>query len=131
QALGALRRLPGTRQRAELAIDINLDLRSALEPLDWVRQGEPLHEAEVLARALGDQLRLARIASLMVDQRLGMGDWKEGLRVGQEALGLARTLGDRSTEWVTTTYLGITQVHRGEFSDAASLLERNVAALGD
>jgi transcriptional regulator with AAA-type ATPase domain/tetratricopeptide (TPR) repeat protein len=131
QALGALRRLPGTRQRTELIIDINLDLRSALEPLDWVRQGEPLHEAEALARALGDQFRLARIASLMVDQRLGIGDWEKGVRFGQEALSLARTLGDRSTELVATTYLGLIHAHRGEFTDAATLLERNVVALGD
>ena len=89
QALGALRRLPSTRQTTELTIDIHLDLRSALEPLDWARQGETLHEVEALARALGDQYRLARIVTFMVDQCLATGDWNAGVRFGQEEIGRA------------------------------------------
>ena len=59
QALGALRRLPESRETTELTIDIHLDLRNALLPLsEWARMGEHLHEAELLARALGDQHRL-------------------------------------------------------------------------
>src|SRR6266550_3108984 len=89
QALGALRRLPETRQTTELTIDIHIDLRNALEPVDWARQGEHLREAEVLARALGDQHRLARIAAFMVDQCLNTGDYNEAVRFGQEALSIA------------------------------------------
>ena len=129
QALGALRHLPETRESTELTIDIHLDLRNALEPLDWARRGEPLHEAEGLARALGDQHRLARIATFMVDQYLSTGDYNAAVRFGQEALSLARTLGDRATEVVATTFLALTQNFRGEFSDAAALFERNVVAL--
>src|SRR5712692_2107529 len=129
QALGAVRRLPETRETTELTIDIHIDLRNALVPLDWARMGEPLHEAEVLARALGDQHRLARIATFMVDQCQTTGDYNEAVRFGQEALSIARTLGDRSTEVVATYFLGRTHATRGEFSDAATLLERNVVAL--
>src|SRR5262249_42421358 len=50
---------------------------------------------------------------------------------GQEALSLARTLGDRAIEVVTTNFLGVTHLARGEFSDAATLLERNTALEGD
>jgi len=85
QALGALRYLPETRQTTELTIDLHLDLRNALEPLDWARMGEPLHEAEVRARALGDQHRLARIAAFMVDQCWTTGDYNKAVRFGQEA----------------------------------------------
>src|SRR5262249_31166160 len=61
QALGALRHLPETRQRSELAIDIRIDARTALNPLgDWARMLDHLQEAEVLARSLGDQHRLGR-----------------------------------------------------------------------
>ena len=129
QALGALRRLPETRQTTELNIDIHLDLRNALEPLDWARMGKPLHEAEGLARSLGDPHRLARIAAFMVDQYMSTGDYNAAVRFGQEALSLARTLGDRATEVVATTFLGVTRNFRGEFSDAAALFERNVVAL--
>jgi tetratricopeptide (TPR) repeat protein len=132
QALAALRRLPETRETTELTIDIHIDLRNALSPLaDRARMGEHLHEAEVLARTLGEQHRLARIATFMANQCLATGDYAEAVRFGQEALRIARTLGDRSIEVLATSVLGYTHTARGEFSDAATFLERNVALEGD
>jgi len=132
QALGSLRRLPETRETTELTIDIRLDLWAALVPLgDWARTGEHLHEAEGLARTLGDQHRLGRIAHFMVIQCLNTGDYNEAVGFGQEALSIARTLGDRSIEVVATSNLGVTYLARGEFSEAAAFLERNVALEGD
>ena len=132
QALGALRRLPESRETTELTIDIRLDLRNALLPLgERARMGEHLHEAEVLARTLGDPHRLARIATFNLNQCLATGAYNEAVRFGQEALSIARTLGDRSIEVVATTFLGMTHAARGEFSDAATFLERNVALEGD
>ena len=93
--------------------------------------GDHLHEAEGLARTLGDPHRLARIATFMVTQCRVTGDYDESVRFGQEALSLARTLGDRAIEVVATSLLGLTHVARGEFSAAATLLERNVALEGD
>jgi class 3 adenylate cyclase/tetratricopeptide (TPR) repeat protein len=130
QALGALRRLPEIRETTELTVDIRIDLWNALLPLgDRAGMGNHLHEAEGLARTLGDQHRLARIATFMVIQCLGTGDYDEAVRFGQEALSIARTLGDRPIEVVATLVLGQTHVARGEFSAAATLLERNVVAL--
>ena len=132
QALGALRRLPATRETTELTIDIRIDLRNALLPLgDQAGMGDHLHEAEALARTLGDQHRLGRIATFMVIQCLAIGDYNEAVRFGQEALSLARILGDRSIEVIATYFLGMTHVTRGSFSDAATLLARNVALEGD
>jgi class 3 adenylate cyclase/tetratricopeptide (TPR) repeat protein len=132
QALETLRRLPEIRETTELTIDIRIDLRNALNPLgELARMGDHLHEAEGLARTLGDQHRLARIANFMVIQCQVTGDYDEAVRFGQEALSIARTLGDRSIEVVATLFLGITHLARGEFSDAATLLERNVALEGD
>jgi len=130
QALGALRRLPEIRETTELTVDIRIDLWNALLPLgDRAGMGNHLHEAEGLARTLGDQHRLARIATFMVIQCLGTGDYDEAVRFGQEALSIARTLRDRPIEVVATLVLGQTHVARGEFSAAATLLERNVVAL--
>ncbi len=132
QALEALRRLPEIRETTELTIDLHIDLRNALNPLgDWARQGDHLREAEGLARRLGDQHRLGRIATFMVIQCRDTGDYDEAVRFGQEALSIARTLGDRSIEVVATSFLGMTHAARGEFSDAATFLERNVALEGD
>ena len=132
QALGALRHLPETRETTELAIDIRLDLWNALIRLgEWARMGEHLQEAEGLARTLGDQHRLGRIATFMVSQCGITGDYDGAVRFGQEALSIARTLDDRSIEVAATSYLGITYAARGEFIDAAAFLERNVALEGD
>jgi class 3 adenylate cyclase/tetratricopeptide (TPR) repeat protein len=132
QALEALRHLPETRETTELTIDIHIDLRNALDPLgDWARTGDHLHEAEVLARTLGDQHRLARIVTFMASQCRDTGVYDEAVRFGREALSLARTLDDRSIEVLATSHLGLTHAARGEFSDAATLLERNVALEGD
>jgi tetratricopeptide (TPR) repeat protein len=132
QALGSLRHLPEARETTELTIDLHIDLRNALVALgEWTRIGDHLHEAEGLARTLGDPHRLARIATFMVSQCRATGDYDESVRFGQEALSLARTLGDRAIEVVATSFLGITHLARGEFSAAATLLERNVALEGD
>ena len=132
QALRALRHLPETRETTELTIDIRMDLRNALLPLgERARIVDHLHEAEVLARTLGDQHRLGRIATFMVIQCLNTGDYDEAVRFGQEALSIARTLGERSIEVVATSFLGMTHAARGEFSDAVALFERNVALEGD
>ena len=66
QALGTLRRLPEIRETTELAIDLHIDLRNALNPLaEWARMGKHLREAEMFARTLGNQHRLARITTFM------------------------------------------------------------------
>jgi tetratricopeptide (TPR) repeat protein len=116
----------------ELTIDLHLDLRNAFQPLaDLVRLRGLLHAAEGLARTLSDEPRLGRIASFMVLQCLATGDYDAAVRFGQEALSLARTLGDRSIEVVATNYVGFTLLARGEFREAATVVERNVALEGD
>jgi tetratricopeptide (TPR) repeat protein len=130
QALGTLRHLPETRRRSELAIDIRIEIRNALVPLgDWVRAGDHLKEAEVLARTLGDQHRLGRIAAFMTFQWRVTGDFNAAVKSGQEAIAIARTLGNRSIEVIATFYLGNTHTGRGEYSEAAKLHERNIRLL--
>jgi tetratricopeptide (TPR) repeat protein len=132
QALGTLHRLPESRETTELTIDLHLDIRNAFRPLgDETRIGDHLHEAEALARALGDQRRLAQIATFMVSRFLNIGDYDQAISFAQEALSIGRTLGDRSIEVVAASYLGQAHAVRGEFSDAASCFERNMALDGD
>jgi tetratricopeptide (TPR) repeat protein len=132
QALGSIRRLPSSRATTELTIDIRIDVRNALFPLgERARMQEHLQEAEALARTLGDQHRLGRIATFMVIECLFIGDYGEAARFGQEALSIARTLGDRALEILATPPLAITHVARGQLDDAVASLERNIALEGD
>jgi class 3 adenylate cyclase/tetratricopeptide (TPR) repeat protein len=131
QALGTLRHLPEARRKSELAIDIRLEIRAALQPLgEWTRMLDHLQEAEVLARSLGDQHRLARIAIFINYNWRATGDYDTALKFGHEALAIARTLGDRSIEVLATFYLGDMHLSWGEYSEAAKLLERNIALEG-
>src|SRR5262249_19560252 len=113
-------------------IDIRFDARTALMAFeDFARMRDDLRDAEVLARALGDQKRLGQIAALMVIQYTADGDYDGALRSGQEAVTIARALGDRSIEVIATSFLGFTLKSMGEFRGAATVLEPNVALEGD
>ena len=132
QASAALGHLPESRETTELAIDIHIEIRNALLPIgDRPRMGEHLHAAEGLARALGDQRRLGRIATFMVIQSLGGGDYDVAARFGREALSIGQALDDRSISVVATSFLGLAYVSRGELRDAVALLERNLTLDGD
>jgi tetratricopeptide (TPR) repeat protein len=116
-----------------LTIDIHLDLRNSLIPLsDDARIADHLRDAEVLARALGDQHRIGRIATFMAMQCVfAAGNYEDALRFAREALIIARTLDDRSMEMVAKSNVGLTHIVRGEFRDAISLLEGNATLEGD
>ena len=132
QALGAFRHLPESREATELIVDIHLDIRNALHLLgEGERMGEHLHKAERLARTLGDQQRLGRIATFIASQCLRAGDYDEVIRFGQEALSVARTPDARSIEVFATSLLGIAHDARGEFTDAVTYLRRNLALEGN
>jgi len=116
---------PETRRGSQLDIDIRIELRIALVPLgDWDRIGDHLKKAEVLARLLGEQHRLGQIATLMMNQCRLIGDYDAALKFGQEALTIARTLGDRSIEAVATFAHYSTHAVRGEYAEAAKMLEQ-------
>ena len=79
QALMALRHLPDSRDLREQAIDVRLDLRTALIVLgDFGRLLDHLREAETLAEALHDHRRLGWVSaasgrSFLPDGRSGAG----------------------------------------------------------
>src|SRR5262249_28193891 len=95
QALQALPHLPECRETLEQAIDLRLDLRQAFFALAALRSMfAPLHEAEVLAEALGDQRRLGYVSAALSHYFWAVGDQERALVAGQRALACAETLGD-------------------------------------
>jgi tetratricopeptide (TPR) repeat protein len=132
QALTALGRLPDSRTMTELSIDTRIDLRNALQSLgDLTCMGDHVREAGVLARRLGDQHRLARVAIWQVIQCLYTGDYNEATNLAQEAVAIARSLADHSTEMLATRVLGQVHATRGEFTEAIACLDRIVSLEGD
>ncbi len=130
QALEALRHLPESRERSEVAIDVRFELRTSLFPLgETERMLDHLREAEVLAAALGDQRRLGHVSNYMVIQSLFDCDYDTALRFGRQALEIARTLGDVSIEAPANAYLGLGHVNRGELVQAVGYFQRNIDLL--
>jgi tetratricopeptide (TPR) repeat protein len=129
QALQALAHLPedgDTQVRA-------LDLRLAVDP-PLVALGEPrrclvlLVEAEALARALADRVRLGRVLARMAYVRRVTGDANGAIAAGQQALALAAALGDSAMGVAASLHLGVAYADLGDFGRSATLLRRSVEA---
>src|SRR5262249_40747270 len=94
QALAALEHLPECHDTLVQAIDLRLDLRNALLPLDeQARIFEHLRAAELLAERLGDSQRLGRIVSSLCFSFMVMGEHDHAIAAGQPDLDLATTSG--------------------------------------
>ena len=108
QALVALRRLPERRDTLEQAIDLRLDMRNALLALGDVRaMFDCLREAEMLAKALDDPRQLGRVSLYMSEYFRMVGDYDHAVASGQQALALAESVSDFSTQIVANVYLGM------------------------
>ncbi len=123
QALTALAGLPETRERLEQAIDLRFDLKKALLPLgDFGRICGYLHEAEGVARTLGDQRRLGEMSVHMCHTLWMTGRSAEALRFGQDAQALGEMLGDVPLQMSGKLYLGATCMWMGDYRQAEDLL---------
>ena len=130
QALSSMEHLPRSRQIVEETINLRLDLRNALFPLEELeRLIENLHTAESLAEALGDQRRLGRICGYLVHYYTLMGDRQKAKEVGRRGLGLANALGDFAILTELSYYLGRLYYYMGEYAQAIELHRRNIESL--
>jgi len=130
QALGALQRLPERPDTQAQAIDLRLDLRSALWPLGEIeRIFADLQEAAVLAGALGDQHRLGRVSAYLLAYFLQACDPDHALASGQRALAIAADLGDVGLTVSAQNSLGQIYCSLGDYPRAVECLQKNVACL--
>jgi class 3 adenylate cyclase/tetratricopeptide (TPR) repeat protein len=129
QALQALAHVPEDGDTRVLAIDHRRVLGNALTQLgEHGRHLALLGEAETLARALDDRVRLGRV---LASRALGLmitADLDGAIAAGQQALDLALKLGDRALQGEAFLRLGPVYYAIGDFGRAAELLQRNVEA---
>ena len=85
-------------------------------------------EAEVLARALDDRARLARVLAHMANVLRITGDLDGAIAAGQQALTLAAALGDSALQEEASCTLGQAYGAIGDYGRGAELLRRNVEA---
>jgi tetratricopeptide (TPR) repeat protein len=130
QALGSLRHLPPCRDTLEQAIDLRFDLHNALVLLEESeRSADHLHEAETLAKRLGDQRQLARAAFYLSEYCRQMGDQTGALAAGQRALTLATALGECGLQAAMHFRQGQVYINLGEYRQALDCFGHSLALL--
>jgi DNA-binding NtrC family response regulator/tetratricopeptide (TPR) repeat protein len=127
QALEALSQLPARPETQAQAIDLRLDLRSALWPLGELgRIFICLQEAEALAETLGDPHRLGWVSAARLAHFAVAGDPDHALASGQRALALAANLGEMTLTVFAQHYLGQVYHHLGDYRQAIAFYRKNM-----
>jgi class 3 adenylate cyclase/tetratricopeptide (TPR) repeat protein len=130
QALRALQHLPEGRDTIEQAIDLRLDMRNALLALSDLRaMFDCLREAETLAEAIDDHRRLGRVSLCMTEYFRMVDDSDRAIASGQQALALAESVSDFSTQVVTHSFLGLVYYTRGDYRRAIEVLRKVVISV--
>ena len=126
-ALAALQRLPQTRTTLEQAIDLRLDLRPPL--LQLGRLDDVLsvsREAERLAGDLGDEPRLARVYTYLINYHYLKGETTQAIQYGQRCLDVGRAIGDPALQGLARQYMGQSYHAQGNYAGAERALRENI-----
>jgi len=132
EALRALARLPESRELKLQTIDVRLDSRTALAPLG--RYGdilESMHEAEALAREVGDRRRLGLVLADIGARLRNLGDYDRAMEATRQALDIATELGDVGLEIEAKYRLAQTHFALGDLMRAGALFQETVTAVPD
>ena len=131
QALAALTSLPDTRQKVERAIDLRLDLRQSLFPLNELATvWRYLEEAEGLARTLDDSRRLGWVSAYMSGHHLHTGGHVSAMRtLAQTVEAIAERLGDLPLQIAAAFYLAAAAHHSGDYHGAERVCRQLVQSL--
>jgi class 3 adenylate cyclase/tetratricopeptide (TPR) repeat protein len=130
QALAALKRLPETRETIEQKIDLCFELRPML--LQLGRLEEVLtrsREAEQLARQLGDEARLARVYTYLINYHYLKGEPDQAIEYGQRCLTIGEGRDDLALQALARRYMGHCYHAQGRYDLAESILRRNIDTL--
>ena len=128
-ALQALAHLPEDGATRGRALGLRLALDRPLTPLgENKRRLALLGEAEALARALDNRLRLGQVLARMGQVLRLTGDLEGAIVVGRQACELAAALGERGVQVLASFRLGQAYDAIGDFGRAVELLRWSVEA---
>jgi tetratricopeptide (TPR) repeat protein len=119
-----------TRETLARAIDLRLDLRPPL--LQLGRLDDVLNisrEAERVARELGDEQRLARVYTYLVNYHYLKGETGAALDYAARCLTVGEATGDVVLQGLARQYLGQSYHAQGDYPRAEQVLYENLAAL--
>jgi tetratricopeptide (TPR) repeat protein len=129
QAIQVLTHLPEPGDTRVLALELRLVVELAQSALgEYGRCLALLGEAEALARALDDRVRLVQVLARKARVLRITGNRDGAVGAGQQALELAVALGEIAAQVQASHTLGQAYYAVGDFGRAAVLLQRNVEA---
>ena len=129
QALEALKHVPESRKTREQAIDIRLDLRSALHPLGGERRRvyECLDQAETLAKSLNDPRRLAQVLCYLSAHFIqAENDYARAAKAGAQALEIANSINNFALQVQASHFLGVANGQLGNYPGSMTFLTQNI-----
>ena len=130
QALAALAHLPESRETDEQAIDLRLDLRPPLLQLGQLQRVLALsQQAENMAKLIGDEARLARVYTYLINYHYLKGEPDLAISYGERCLALGEAAGDVSLQALARGYTGYSHHAQGHYREAESILRQNVELL--
>ncbi|OGL19010.1 MAG: hypothetical protein A3F92_01525 [Candidatus Rokubacteria bacterium RIFCSPLOWO2_12_FULL_71_22] len=130
-ALAALRHLPPSPELTEQAIDLRLDLRPPLLQLGRLDDVLALsREAEELAQQIGDEQRLARIYTYLVNYHYLKGETTPAIEYGERCARVGEACGDVALQGLARQYVGQSLHLLGEYDRAERVLRENLELLG-
>ena len=130
QALVAVQHLPEGRPATERALDLRLDLRPPLLQLGHLERALQLsQEAEAMAEKLGDDQRLARVYTYLINYHYLKGEPELAIEYGERCLRIGDAVQDSALQALARGYLGSSFHAQGRYRRAEFVLKQNVEAL--
>ena len=83
-----------------------------------------------MAQALGDEQRLARVYTYLVNYYYLKGEPDLAIEYGERCLRIGEAVQDRSLQALARGYLGYSYHAQGKFQEAERVLRQNLEALG-
>ncbi|HET6365788.1 MAG TPA: AAA family ATPase [Pseudomonadales bacterium] len=130
QAMTALQNLPEGRETSELAIDVRLELRPPLLQLGELQKALALsQQAENMATLIGDEGRLARVYTYLINYHYLKGEPDAAIDYGERCLAIGEAGQDVALQSLARGYMGYSYHAQGRYREAEAVLLQNVERL--
>jgi class 3 adenylate cyclase/tetratricopeptide (TPR) repeat protein len=130
RGLRALTHLPRNRHSMEQALDLHLEIRTALVALGEIGSTlDHLREAEALAESLGDRRRLARVMVYTTSQLWLIGRPDQAVEAGMRAVAIASESDDVAVRAAARFCLALGHEALGDYRGAIESLEWSLRSL--
>jgi len=130
RALTALGKLPESRETTEQGIDVRLELRPPLLQLGHLPKVLAVsQQAENMAKLIGDEARLARVYSYLINYHYLKGEPEMAIAYGERCLAIGEAGADAALQAMARGYMGYSYHAQGQYREAEAVLARNVEKL--